>query len=223
MLIGLMGQPGAGRAAVARSLVAWGWHSIGFGDALRVEVAAAWGIDERLLMARSRQHHPTPQLAVGGANSAGWLEWASMRGHSLVQARTPAWVLQHWAQFRLAMDPQWWVKPVAYWVRLEQQQAERRGAEAMLVITDCTPGLGAASVRGLGGYLVRVHRPQLQGDARATEPGSTAGGAPVDEDIINDAGLPELSAEVARVVRSLQARERVAGLRDAHGSLGATR
>lgn len=222
MLIGLLGAPGAGRAAVARTLVAWGWRSIGFGDALRIEVSAAWGIDERFLLNCRRQDHATPQLAVGGGNNAAWLEWAAVRGHSLIQPRSPAWVLQHWAQFRQAMDPLWWVKPVAYWVRLEQQQAERRGAEAMLVITDCEPGKGAAAVRGMGGYLVRVHRPSLTGPgAGVTE--LDGAGLPADDDIINDAGLPELTAEVVRVVRGLQACERRAGLRDAQGSTGAPR
>lgn len=225
MLIGLLGTPGAGRAAVARTLSAWGWRSMAFSDAVRIEVAAAWGIDERLLMSRKHQDVTTPQLAVGGASNARWLEWAAVRGHSLVQPRSPAWVLQQWVQFRRGMDPQWWVKPVAYWVRLEQQQAERRGAEAMLVVTDCEPGLTALAVRSLGGYLVRVHRPALAGAGPAAQAALPAAAATIDvdaadDDIVNDAALPELAAEVVRVVRGLQARERMAGLRDARGAAG---
>ncbi len=218
MLIGLLGSPGAGRQAVARTLAGWGWRSAAFRDALLIEVSAAWSVDQRLLTNTKHHDATTPQLVVGGGNNRDWLEWAAIRGHNLLQPRSPAWLLEQWAAFRRAADPQWWVRPVAYWIRLEQQQAERRGAEAMLVITDCEPGLTALAVRSMGGHLLRVHRPAL-----ALRGGSAPDGLArlaADDDIVNDGGLPELAAEVVRVVRGLQARERTGRLAAAHSSTG---
>jgi hypothetical protein len=132
-------------------------------------------------------------------------------------------VLAQWCAFRRASDPQWWVRPVTYWVQLERQQAARRGAEAMLVIPDCSPGLLANAVAAQAGYLVRVHRPALAGQAtQRTAPDALAAAeqlAAAHADIINDGSLPDLTAEVTRVVRRLQQRERHAGRRGPDGTL----
>jgi len=201
MLIGLTGRPCVGKDTVGAMLVAAGWQAIAFADTLRTEVAAAWGVDMRVLTERVTKEQGTPMLAAGGAANANWLRWVAMQGISLIQPRSPRWVLQNWGSFRREHDPLHFVRHVDTWVRYQRQ----RNPAIRLVVTDVRLANEAAALRGLGGWVVRVHRP----GAPALAP-DTAGheseqhtDIEADADLVNDGGLLDLPAEVQRVLQLL--------------------
>ena len=199
MLIGLTGHAGAGKDSAAAVLCAGGWHSIAFADALRQE-SGAWGIDQRLLTDRNHKDRPAPQLYAGSVENTSWLRWVSVNGISLIEPRSPRWVMQQWGSFRRHADALHWVRPVAYWVCYQRQHGHRR-----LVVTDVRLANEVTILRGLGGRIARVHRPDLVG-----LPADTAGHESeahtqiaADGDIHNDGDLAALSADVWRVVLQL--------------------
>jgi hypothetical protein len=203
MLIGLTGRPGAGKDSAALVLCAAGWHSVALADALRVEVAAAWGIDPRLLTERKHKEHTTPQLAVGGGANANWLRWAAVHGHSLIAPRSPRWVMQAWGSFRRTTDPDYWVRHVGQWITWQRAQ----GAHS-LVVTDVRLPNEVAELRALGGRILRVHRPDallapLATDTAAHASEHTAAQIEADGDIVNDGSLGDLAGEVWRAVQGL--------------------
>ena len=200
MLIGLTGHAGAGKDSAAAVLCAGGWHSIAFADALRLEVTAAWGIDQRLLTDRKHKDFPALDLCAGGAANTSWLRWVSVNAISLIEPRSPRWVMQQWGSFRRHADPLHWVRAVAYWVCYQRQHGCDR-----LVVTDVRLANEVTILRGLGGRIARVHRPGLPG-----LPADTAGHESeahthiaADADIHNDGDLAALSADVWRVVLQL--------------------
>lgn len=198
MLIGLTGQAGAGKDSVAAVLCAGGWHSIAFADALRIEVAAAWGIDPAQLSDRRHKEHDTPALCAGAAQNANWLRWIAVQGISLIQPRSPRWVMQQWGSFRRQADPLHFVRQVEYWV---QYQRQKHGARR-LVVTDVRLPNEVAALRRLDGRIVRVHRPDLPSLPVETAGHESERHAEIDADgdIHNDGTLQELGFEVWRVV-----------------------
>lgn len=201
MLIGLTGAAGAGKDSVAAVLCAAQWRSQAFADALRVEIAEAFGIDQRLLTDRRHKESNTPQLAAGMASNANWLCWAAVNGHSLIQPRSPRWVLQIWGSFRRQNAPDYWVRHVTYWA-----QYQRQYRPCNLVITDVRYPNEAQALRDLGGHIVRVHRPggaPLAPETAGHE-SEQHGALEATAEIHNDGPLEALHAEVWRVVRQLQ-------------------
>lgn len=202
MLIGLTGAAGAGKDSAAAVLSSVGWRSIAFADALRWECADHWAVDPAIFSARSTKEAPTPQLCAGNAENANWLRWAAVNGISLLEPRSPRWVLQNWGTFRRSANPDHWVQQVVYWARYQQGNGHKN-----LVVTDVRYPNEAAAVRTLGGHLVRVHRidvDQLPADT-ASHDSERHGDIAVDADIHNDGTLFALHAEVLRVVQQLQA------------------
>lgn len=201
MLIGLTGHAGAGKDSVAAVLCAGGWHSIAFADALRFEVAEVWRLDPGLLSDRRHKEQPTPALMAAAAENAAWLRWCAINGTSLIEPRSPRWVMQQWGSFRRQADPLHWVRQVEYWVQYQRQKHGHR----RLVVTDVRLANEVAALRRLDGRIVRVHRPDLP-----ALPPETAGHESelhtqidADGDIHNDGPLQALSAEVWRVVLRL--------------------
>lgn len=202
-LLGLTGRAGAGKDTVAVLLACAGWRSVALADALRIEVAAAWGVDTWLFTHRPTKEHATPQLAVGGANSQAWLDWARAQGHSMLAARSPRWVMQQWGSFRRSSDPDHWIKHVLQWVH---HQAHLHHGLPGLVVTDVRMANEASAVRQLGGRIVAVHRPDasaLLPDTASHESEQGIEQLSADADIHNDGPLTHLGAEVWRVVGSL--------------------
>ena len=202
MLIGLTGHAGTGKDSVASVLCAAGWRSIAFADALRTEISATWSIDQRLLTNRAHKEQPVAALCVGRGNNGNWLRWATMRDRplSLIEPRSARWVLQQWGDFRRAADPNYWVRHVSYWVQYQRQHGAPH-----LVVTDVRYGNEAFILRGLGGHIVRVHRPggtPLTADT-AQHSSERHADLHADADIANDSTLAALGAEVWRVVEQL--------------------
>lgn len=202
-LIGLTGHAGAGKDSAAAVLCAAGYKSIAFADALRIEVAAAWGIDVGLMNDRRHKEHNTPQLAAGAGGNANWLRWVAVQGISLIQPRSPRWVLQQWGSFRRAADPLHWVHQVTYWVQYQRQHNGQLG----LVVTDVRMPNEAEALRALGGHIVRVHRPGHNPLATDTAQHESERHVllPADAEIHNDGALQDLGAEVWRALKALEA------------------
>ena len=206
MLIGLTGAPGAGKDSAAAVLAAAGWHTVAFADALRVEVAEAWGIDPRLLTDRAHKEHATPQLTVAAGNNAMWLRWATFQGHNLMTPRSPRWVLQAWGSFRRSQNPEHWVQHVGQWLYTVNHRAWCDKTTPNVVITDVRMHNEASWLRAQGGRLLRVHRPGagLADASTATHESEQQHLLlHAQAEIHNDGPLCNLAAEVWRVVNGL--------------------
>lgn len=207
MLIGLTGATGAGKDSTALVLAAAGWRSIALADALRVEITAAWHIDQRLLTDRAHKEQPMPQLCAGNTQNEDWQRWAEAAGHSLAQPRSPRWVMQQWGSFRREADALHWVRQVAYWVQYQSEHGHKN-----LVITDVRQANEAEALIGLGGYIVRVHRAgmaPLPADT-ADHESETHPQLVADADIHNGGDFADLAHETWRVVRALAVARRPA-------------
>lgn len=203
LIIGLTGHAGAGKDSAALCLLASAWRSIAFADALRVEIAAAWGVDVRLLTDRAGKDTPRATFAVGNANHRDWLAFACMQGWNLLEPRSPRWAMQRWGEFRRSQNADWWVRHVQVWLATQQ-----RGNHPGLVVTDVRMPNEALMLRSMGGWLVRIHRPgaglQASDTANHQSEGHTA--LQVDDDIDNSGTLNDLHVQVASMVQRLRAR-----------------
>lgn len=199
-LIGLTGQPGTGKDACAEALRAHGYQSIAFADALRAEIAQAWRVDQRMLSDRPTKEWPLPALAIGMCGDPHFLHWAVFHGHSLHEPRSARWLMQHWGtEYRRTGDPDHWLRVVERWVH------SRTGVGCNhLVVTDVRFHNEAALIRGLGGALFRVHRPELASALSAATVGHESEGQArllqAAETIHNDGPLDALPGEVERAV-----------------------
>jgi hypothetical protein len=204
MIIGLTGHAGAGKDSAAACLLTSAWRSIAFADALRVEIAAAWRIDVRLLTERAGKDTPVRALCVGNADHRDWLAFACAQGWNLLQPRSPRWVMQRWGEFRRSMGADWWVRHVEVWLL-----SQRRNNHPGLVVTDVRMANEAALLRRMGGWLVRVHRPGAGLVAADTASHQSEGhvGLQADDDIDNSGTLTDLNFQVAALVQRLRGRE----------------
>lgn len=202
-IIGLTGHAGAGKDSAAACLQAAAWRSIAFADALRVEIAAAWRIDVRLLTERATKDTPLRALCVGNAEHHDWLAFACTQGWNLLEHRSPRWAMQRWGEFRRGQNPHHWVQHVHVWLQT-QQHRNHPG----LVITDVRFPNEAAMLRRAGGWLVRVHRPGagLLAADTASHQSEAHTALQVDDDIDNSGTLGELNAQVAALLQRLRAR-----------------
>lgn len=201
-LIALTGAVGAGKDATAAVLQRAGWRGMAFADALRIEVAEAWRCDIRRFVDRIGKDKPARELAAGYCMHKRFIEWAAYNGVSMIDPRSPRWVMQTWGTFRRSADPLYWVTQVEHWVTYQRGTGHPR-----LVVTDVRLPVEADMLQRLGASLVRVHRPDLP----PLEP-TTAGHESeqhatlrADADLHNDGDLLHLEAEVARVLLALSA------------------
>lgn len=197
-LLGLTGKAAVGKNSCAAALNELGFTSIAFADAIRAEVASAWGIDERMLTERVTKETPLPGLAIARCNSDEFIEWAALQQLDTHQMRSPRWVMQRWGtEFRLA-------KNALHWINLLNQRIHRltSGGIHRIVITDVRTQDEAAFVKLMGGHLARVHR--QDGTSMASDTGTheteRTDHIPVDFDIVNTSTLDSLRQATHRAV-----------------------
>ena len=218
-LIGLTGAVGAGKDSVAAVLLRAGWRGMAFADALRIEVAEAWGVDIRRFSERAGKDRPTPETSAGRCMHAAFLRWAAYSGISLIEPRSPRWAMQRWGEFRRGMAADWWVRHVEVWLTNQQ-----RNNHPGLVVTDVRMANEAQMLRSMGGWLVRVHRPGagLQASDTATHQSEGHTALQVDDDIDNSGTLHDLHLQVDALVQRLRARVAAAHGAELLSTRGAT-
>lgn len=153
-LIGLTGHPGAGKDTVADLLVEKrpAIARAAFADALKVEVAAAFGVSVSLFHDAAIKEVPqtslAPKYCADPAFRAflGTLDW--------FDSLRPRTVMQQWGDYRRGQHPDYFIR------LLEPSIAAARalGATALL-ITDVRMPNELAWLRATGGVLWRVTRP----------------------------------------------------------------
>lgn len=197
IVLGLHGQPLAGKDTCAQLLAQHGFVSVAFADAVRAEISEAWRIDARMLTDRATKEWPLPALAIGQCMHAQFVRNMRAEGLDLDEPRSPRWVMQRWGtEYRRAQYPHYWVDKVHRWAH-----AQRAAGQHRLCITDVRFFNEAELVRHLGGYVVRVHRPSLPpvpADAHSSDRP-----VPCAEVVHNDGDHEHLRAELQRVITKL--------------------
>ena len=201
-LLGLTGQPGAGKLTVGLMLQASGWAATSFRAAAEVEVAEHWRIDVRLLTDDLRHDLPRAALAAGMVADQGWCAWSHGQGHDPAEPRSPRWALAQWRAFRLQQRADHWIRHVLMWLAT----ARANWPAAGYVVIDVASDHEATALRAAGGQIVRVHRPRGSGLSRLQPPMADPT-APAqlraDADLVNDGNYYDLALEVRRVVHAL--------------------
>ena len=168
-IIALTGQAGSGKDTAADMLVgACRFTKLAFADALRREVAAAFGLDvdnmQSLLSDRAAKETPTTRLALIECRDFGFIgavalanratvthEWATM-------GRTPRQILQWWGtEYRRAQRLDYWTSTLYSHLH----QLHKLDGRTRFVITDCRFENESALVRSLGGVVWQIERPGL--------------------------------------------------------------
>jgi hypothetical protein len=168
--IGLTGLASVGKDTVADLLVThWEFRKLAFADALRGEVASAFGIDLRLLSDPATKNAPHAALALrmsdGPAFCDAVIAALAMRGdapktpaewHAFhCQPRSPRQIMQWWGtEYRRRQSPRYWTLQLAARVN-----AYRRDGGTRFVITDCRFDNEVDTLRALGGTIWQVTRP----------------------------------------------------------------
>lgn len=153
-IIGLTGFAGAGKDTVCDLLQArrCGIARAAFADALKVECAAAFGVDLALFTSPALKNTPTPALAAWRSIDPAFTRRLGQL--ALLPELTPRTIMQQWGDHRRDQVPDYFVR------RIEPSVASARalGCRA-IVITDVRYGNELAWLRAHGGALWRVTRP----------------------------------------------------------------
>lgn len=179
-IIALTGYAGTGKDTVADLLVTHcGFRKLAFADALRAEVAEAFGLDMVELTHRSTKDAAMGALSlrkgppglVGALACAGAFKvTAVVRGSFGVSddfldaPRSPRQIMQWWGtEYRRVQAPNYWTRLVGERIAFGIRNHERR-----FVITDCRFSNEAEFVRDWNGQIWQVKRPGIDG-ASTTE------------------------------------------------------
>jgi hypothetical protein len=204
-IVGLTGEPGAGKDTVAKMLVERAKEDglqavkLAFGDVLYQEVHAAYGVSVSWLQDRHNKDLPEIALARGYCKNPEMVE--ALKERRYTQPLSPREVLQLWGDHRRAQNPDYLVDRI----REQAQQALDRGQA--VVLSDVRTPSEVALVREMGGTLVRVQNPEIaqrmeylrqKGEAAANHPLENAlRNVPTDSEILNDGTLETLRGRVS--------------------------
>lgn len=199
-LLGLMGLAGAGKDTVADILVTLApMDRRAFADALRIEIADAFGIDVRVLQDRALREKPLSQLALSRCSDLGFVVWAKelYREPSV----SPRRIMRRWGDWRRWQRADYWL------TRAEQARVAAifDGHQAQLW-TDVRYPNEANWVRSRGGMLWRIVRPGLEQD-RSHDSETAADRIEADATILNAGSLDELRMRVVDLADALEGAE----------------
>lgn len=166
IIIGLTGLAGAGKDTVADTLVTHaGFRKIAFADALRLEVAHAFGLGDRygILSDRTTKEQPNGLLAMIHCKDQGFvgqvaaIEDAWLNMEFLERPYSPRQVMQLWGtEYRRAKQPGYWSDQVRMQIAAGIVEGDTRW-----VITDCRFDNEARGIRSIGGEIWQVMRQGL--------------------------------------------------------------
>ena len=215
-IVGLSGEPGAGKDTVADMLIAQVKEEGGkavklaFGNVLYQDVAAAYGIPVYHLQSRDHKDSPATALARSYCKNPEMAQSLKDRGYD--QPLSPREVLQLWGDYRRSQNPHYLIDQV------REQAAHALTQGQSVVISDlrtvrevalihemgCTLQRGCTPARG--GMTVRVQNPEItermqylrqKGDAAAIHPLENAlRNVPMDAEIVNNGTLENLQGKV---------------------------
>lgn len=152
IVLGLRGVAGSGKDTAALFLAQHGFRRVAFADALKAEVAAAFGVSLELLDDRKTKEVPLPELALANCQDRDFIQvMRKVCGHSLnLQApKSPRHIMQHWGtEYRRSQNLSYWIDKV-----LEKIKPE---SSARWVVTDVRNMNEVAAVESLGGEVFEV-------------------------------------------------------------------
>jgi hypothetical protein len=189
-IIGIAGQAGAGKDTVCellqerRAFVA----RAAFADALKAEVAAAFGVDVSLLNDRATKEVPTAALAPDRCRDPAFVRHLGTLA-AFVTHR-PRTIMQTWGDYRRRADPAYWLRCIEPTVGA----ARTLGAQA-IVITDVRYPNEVEWLRAVGGALWRVCRPSAPAVAIHSSE-SAIRDEPADVTLLNESNLDALAGRV---------------------------
>ena len=168
-VIGLTGPAGCGKDTVAQLLATHlGFAHLAFADALRVEVAIAYGIDHSMLTRRDTKEVPTEALAFDRCKDMAFvgamLRITKSAGSESIEqgmegARSPRQIMQWWGTDyrRQHSGDHYWTRTLTHCIHAQQQAQQWRH-----VVSDVRFPNEADAIRALGGVIWQVKRPGLQ-------------------------------------------------------------
>lgn len=199
-LLGLMGLAGAGKDTVADILTCLApMDRRAFADALRLEIAEAFGLDVRVLQERALREMPLSQLALRRCSDAEFADWATdLHGEPSVSPRR---IMRRWGDWRRWQRADYWL------TRAEQARVAAifDGHQAQLW-TDVRYPNEAAWIRQRGGMLWRIVRPGLAQD-RTHDSETAADDIEADAVIVNDSTIDQLRMRVVDLADALDEAE----------------
>ncbi|MBK8773033.1 MAG: hypothetical protein IPM06_21745 [Rhizobiales bacterium] len=170
ILIGLAGKAGSGKDSVADYLVRhYGFIKFSFADALRREVAAAFGVVDGLLRDRDTKEEPCSALALRHCFDAGFVpiaraEIAKWHHDSYFDLDalplSPRQVLQWWgSEFRRAQNLGYWLDRADIWIdRVRSQALYPEFVPQLFVCSDVRFANEREWVHMCGGNVWHVYR-----------------------------------------------------------------
>lgn len=182
-IFGLTGFAGAGKDTVADLLVAQGFRKMAFADALRGELANAFGVNIDVFTNPIAKERPQQALSLsrGPSEFRAFLAMAMpAEAHTgtggiseawLHAPRSPRQLMQWWGtEYRRRQSPRHWLT-----VMHDKITYYRRNGERRFVITDCRFDNEVDLVRALGGTIWQITRPGHDGASENGHVSATSG------------------------------------------------
>jgi hypothetical protein len=199
MLIGLIGEKGAGKDTLADALRhSGGVVRVAFADALKDEVAAAFAVGLAYLENRDTKETPAPDLALSHCNAPGFVDF--LDGEDPYADRSPRWIMQRWGDWRrerYASD---------YWLRVAARSiAELTRSGTDVIVTDVRFMNEVDALRAAGAWVVRIvrpHNPFGGNDAHASE--NELAHYPADLTVYNNGSEHDLADTASRMLSHLK-------------------
>ncbi len=183
-LYGLTGYAGVGKDTVADLLVQQGFRKLAFADALRGELALAFGVGLDVFTNPIAKERPQQALSLSRAPKEAMLFIADAEGARarvspmgeispvwLDEPRSPRQLMQWWGtEYRRRQSPRHWLT-----VMHEKLTSHRRNGERRFVVTDCRFDNEVDLVRALGGEIWQITRPGFDGSKEGSHVSATDG------------------------------------------------
>lgn len=200
LIVALTGKPATGKKTIASMLApGQGFAAVSFNEAVRRDVAQAWRLDVRLLSDPALQHVPLNSLAAGMCGDPAFMLWLTDGGEQLPPPRSPAWAMQHWAEFRCRFITDFYTR------QIERAIGRLAGCGwSRIVVPDLATTAQETMLRRLGAKVVRVHRIELSESPLDHVGLQWPDGIKTDMDLVNSGSLLSLAETAFEVWSALE-------------------